>query len=327
MEELKRFQGSTFDTISMKKLVEDQDTILELTTKIQELQNEVNCMNDSRDFKDAESSTQCTIPRSQSTSVFPILSRSWRNAKPFSGNAEPQRWAAKHCFTAKRMTKFVPETRRVPGVTKHLVHRRDTSSCSWVTSTFQQRSCERFRCRTRQQTAPPSVVRDVGAGGFSVPTSPCVVPNTARKFAFLQTQFRAPVLLPSPSVPQSHSIGCVWRSISMVCRHQCRVQSQLHSSKEGQTFCNHLEPARIRVPLRDVQVSHHDVGGHPGPAFATNLGDSTLHGITSPAEHPHLAACCSVMAKDVKRTATRTETAGEGQRQTEAAQQQHPERL
>ena len=55
MEELKRFQGSTFDTIAMRKLVEDRDTILELTGKLQELQNEVNCMNDSRDFQDAES--------------------------------------------------------------------------------------------------------------------------------------------------------------------------------------------------------------------------------------------------------------------------------
>ena len=55
MEELKRFQGSTLDTISRRKLVEDQDTILELTGKIQELQNEINCMNDSRDFQDAES--------------------------------------------------------------------------------------------------------------------------------------------------------------------------------------------------------------------------------------------------------------------------------
>ena len=55
MKELKRFQGSTFDTIARRKLVEDRDTILELTGKIQELQNEVNCMKDSRDFKDAES--------------------------------------------------------------------------------------------------------------------------------------------------------------------------------------------------------------------------------------------------------------------------------
>ena len=50
MEELKRFQGSTFDTISMRKSIEDRDTILELTGKIQELQNEINCMNDSRNF-------------------------------------------------------------------------------------------------------------------------------------------------------------------------------------------------------------------------------------------------------------------------------------
>ena len=55
MEELKRFQGSTFDTISRRKLVEDRDTILELTAKIRELQNDVNCMNDSRYFQDAES--------------------------------------------------------------------------------------------------------------------------------------------------------------------------------------------------------------------------------------------------------------------------------
>ena len=55
MEELKRFQGSTFETFSSRKLIEDRDTILELTAKIQELQNEISCMNDSRDFKDAES--------------------------------------------------------------------------------------------------------------------------------------------------------------------------------------------------------------------------------------------------------------------------------
>ena len=35
--------------------MEDQDTILELTCMIEELKNEINCMNDSRDFQDAES--------------------------------------------------------------------------------------------------------------------------------------------------------------------------------------------------------------------------------------------------------------------------------
>ena len=55
MEELKRFQGSTFDTIARGKLIEDRDTILEVIGMIQELQNEVNGTNDPRDFKDAES--------------------------------------------------------------------------------------------------------------------------------------------------------------------------------------------------------------------------------------------------------------------------------
>ena len=55
MKELKKFQGPTFDTITWRRLIEDRDTIHELTGKIQELQNEINCMNDSRDFQDAES--------------------------------------------------------------------------------------------------------------------------------------------------------------------------------------------------------------------------------------------------------------------------------
>ena len=55
MEEWKKFQSCTFDTITRRRLPEDQDTILELTGKIQELHNEIKCTNDSRDFQDAES--------------------------------------------------------------------------------------------------------------------------------------------------------------------------------------------------------------------------------------------------------------------------------
>ena len=47
MEELKKFQSSTFDTIARRRLVEDQDTILDLSGRTQELQNEINCMSDS----------------------------------------------------------------------------------------------------------------------------------------------------------------------------------------------------------------------------------------------------------------------------------------
>ena len=55
MEELRKFQSSTFDTIARRKLIEEQNTILEFSGRVQELQNEVNCMNDSKDFQDAES--------------------------------------------------------------------------------------------------------------------------------------------------------------------------------------------------------------------------------------------------------------------------------
>ena len=55
MEELRKFQSSTFDTLARRKLIEDQNTIWELSGRVQELQNEVNCMNDSKDFQDAES--------------------------------------------------------------------------------------------------------------------------------------------------------------------------------------------------------------------------------------------------------------------------------
>ena len=55
MKELRKFQSSTFDTLARRKLIEDQNTIMELSGRLQELQNEVNCMNDSKDFQDAES--------------------------------------------------------------------------------------------------------------------------------------------------------------------------------------------------------------------------------------------------------------------------------
>ena len=97
MEELKKFQSSTSDTIARRRLVEDnQDTILELTGKMQDLQNEINCMNDSKDFQDAESSRSGNSHVTSRPVSFPphpipagMLSRS-------IGMPEPQRRAAKH---------------------------------------------------------------------------------------------------------------------------------------------------------------------------------------------------------------------------------------
>ena len=94
MEELRKFQSSTFDTIARRKLVEDQNTILELCGRIQELQNEINCMNDSKDFKDAESirsGNSHVASRPVSFPPHPIP-----EGMPFFWSAEPQRRAAKH---------------------------------------------------------------------------------------------------------------------------------------------------------------------------------------------------------------------------------------
>ena len=55
MEELRKFQSSTFDTLARRKLIEDQNTILQIIRKITRTTNEVNCMSDSKDFQDAES--------------------------------------------------------------------------------------------------------------------------------------------------------------------------------------------------------------------------------------------------------------------------------
>ena len=54
MEEVRNVQSSTFDTIARRKLVEDQNIILELSGRIQELPDEMNSMSDSKDFQDAE---------------------------------------------------------------------------------------------------------------------------------------------------------------------------------------------------------------------------------------------------------------------------------
>ena len=57
VEALKRFQELRVDEFSRRstRMIEDPDTIHELTGKVQELPNEINCMSDSRDCKDAES--------------------------------------------------------------------------------------------------------------------------------------------------------------------------------------------------------------------------------------------------------------------------------
>ena len=115
MEELKRVQELRIDEFSRRRLNENQDTINELTVRIQELQNEVNCMNDSRDSKDAESvrSGPSHVP------TQPALFPSYRDP---GGIAKPQQSAARYLghawYMEKRFRKstsvfFVTLSRRI----------------------------------------------------------------------------------------------------------------------------------------------------------------------------------------------------------------------
>ena len=78
-------------------MVEDRDTILDLTPQIQDLQNEINCMNDSRDFQDAESVRRGQSDVASQPVFFPphpdpggMLSRSM--GMPSRKNGPPSIW-------------------------------------------------------------------------------------------------------------------------------------------------------------------------------------------------------------------------------------------
>ena len=80
--ELQKFQNSAFDEFTQKKFIEDQKTIMELSGRLQELQNEVNFMNDSKDFMDAESTCSGNPHVTSPPGLFP-------RHPPFEGMLKP----------------------------------------------------------------------------------------------------------------------------------------------------------------------------------------------------------------------------------------------
>ena len=80
--ELQKFQNSAFDEFTQKKFIEDQKTIMELFGRLQELQNEVNFMNDSKDFMDAESTCSGNSHVTSPPGLFP-------RHPPFEGMLKP----------------------------------------------------------------------------------------------------------------------------------------------------------------------------------------------------------------------------------------------
>ena len=102
MKELRKFQSSTFDTLARQKLIEDQNTIMELSGRLQELQNEVNFMNDSKDFMDAESICSGNSHVTSPPGLFP-------RHPPFEGLLKP-------AFISQRHTEEPPNIRDTSGI-------------------------------------------------------------------------------------------------------------------------------------------------------------------------------------------------------------------
>ena len=93
-KELQKFQSSTFDEFTQQKFIEDQKIIVELSGRLQELQNEVNCMNDSKDFRDAESICSGNSHVTSPPGLFP-------RHPPFQGMLRPS-------FISQRRTEEPP---------------------------------------------------------------------------------------------------------------------------------------------------------------------------------------------------------------------------
>ena len=112
MKELQKFQNSTFDEFTKQKFIEDQK--MELSGRLQELQNEVNCMNDSKDFQDAESIRSGNSHVTSPPGLFP-------KHPPFEGMLRPS-------FVSLRRTDGPPNIWDTSGVSGNVFANPQASS-------------------------------------------------------------------------------------------------------------------------------------------------------------------------------------------------------
>ena len=157
MKELQKFQNSTFDELTRQKFIEDQKFIMELSGRLQELQNEVNCMNDSKDFQDAESSAQWKFTRYQSTNVFPSTSSFWRIIEAFIHSAATHWWAAKYLGYIRYIRKrFCTSTDFISSVSSRIEFYMEENY--WRTKSHVY-SGEKWKTRTRSRFWEETILR------------------------------------------------------------------------------------------------------------------------------------------------------------------------
>ena len=113
-QELQKFQNSAFDEFTQKKFIEDQKIIMELSGRLRELQDEVNFMNDSKDFMDAESICSGNPHVTSPPGLFP-------RHPPFEGMLRPS-------FSSQRQNEEPPNIRDTSGTSGNVFAHPQASS-------------------------------------------------------------------------------------------------------------------------------------------------------------------------------------------------------
>ena len=151
MKELQKFQNSTFDEFTKQKFIEDQKIIMELSGRLQELQNEVNCMNDSKDFQDAESIRNGNSHVTSQPGLFP-------KHPPFEG-------LLKHAFISQRQTEEAPNIWDTSGISGNVfAHPQTSSSAPYpqeLNSTWKKTIEEPIHMSTAEKSERPERDQDL----------------------------------------------------------------------------------------------------------------------------------------------------------------------
>ena len=166
MEELQKFQNSTFDELTKQKFIEDQKTVMELSGRLQELQNEVNSMNDSKDFQDAESVRSGNSHVTSQPGVFP-------KHPPFEGMLRPS-------FVSQRQTEEPLNIRDTSGISGNVfAHPQTSSSAPYpqeLNSTWRKTFEEPIHMSTAEKSGRPERDQDLR----------CQSGPSAKRFSHLQ---------------------------------------------------------------------------------------------------------------------------------------------
>ena len=151
MKELQKFQKSTFDEFTKQKFIEDQKIMMELSGRLQELQNEVNCMNDSKDFRDAESICSGNSHVTSPHGLFP-------RHLSFEGLLKP-------AFISQRQTEEPPNVRDTSGISGNVFAQTSSSApfpqesnSTWkktIEEPIHVYSGEKWKTRTRPRSEMP----------------------------------------------------------------------------------------------------------------------------------------------------------------------------